>query len=59
MLVLIAKESEEFRTVRFEATEQDEPLEVPFTYVHLMPIEVQRIREGTLDEVQKILRKYI
>lgn len=56
---IIIKESEEFRTVRFEATEQDEPTEVPFTYVHLMPIEVQRIREGTLEEVQQILRRYI
>lgn len=59
MLALIAKESEEFRTVRFNPTEDDEPKEILFRYVHLLPIEAQRIREATLEEVQTILKRFI
>lgn len=59
MLALITKESEDFRTVRFNPTEEDEPKDLLFTYAHLMPIEVQRIRECTLEEVQNILKRFI
>ena len=59
MLALITKESDDFRTVRFNPTEDDIPKDTLFVYTHLMPIEVQRLRECTLEEVQQILRRYI
>lgn len=59
MPALISKDSDNFRTVRFDATTEDEPTDIPFTYVHLCPVEIQRIREATLEEVQQILRRYI
>ncbi len=59
MLAIVVKESEDFRTVRFNPTEEDEPKDLLFTYVHLMPIEVQRIREKSLEEVQNILKRFI
>lgn len=59
MLALITKESEELRTVRFNPTEEDVPQDKLFAYVHLMPVEVQRIKEWELNEVQKILKRFI
>lgn len=59
MLALIVKESEELRTVRFDAEEVEAPTDKPFTYTHLFPVEVQRLREATLDEVQTILKRFI
>lgn len=54
---IIYKESEETRVIIYDPVE--EPIDKPFTYVHLMPIEIQRIKEGTPEQVQSILRRYI
>ena len=56
---LIIKHSEVEREIIYNASEADEPLDKPCTYVHLMPIELDRIKNGTSEEVQKILRRYI
>lgn len=59
MPALIYKDEKDTRTVIYNATEADEPLDKMFTYVHLMPIEIDKIKNAKSEEVQKLLRKYI
>lgn len=56
---IVIKEPDDTRSIIYNASESDEPIDKPFTYVHPMPIEVERIQKATPEEVQKILRRYI
>ena len=59
MPALIIKHSETEREIIYDATDAEKPIDKPCTYVHMFPIEIQRIKEAKSEEVQKLLRKYI
>lgn len=59
MPALIIKHSETEREIIYDANQYTVPHWIDYRIVNLMPIEIQRIREATLEEVQKLLRKYI
>jgi hypothetical protein len=56
---IVIREPDDSRTIIYDASEADEPLEKLFRYVHLMPVEIQRIKEAKSEEVQQLLRRYI
>lgn len=59
MPALIIKHSETEREIIYNATEADEPSDKPSTYFYPMPAEIDKIKNATSEEVQKLLRKYI
>ena len=56
---LIIRHDDETREIRYDHNEKDVPLDTLYRVVHLMPIEIDRIKKGTPEEVQKILRLHI
>lgn len=59
MWALVIKKSENEREIRYNSDKFELLNNENYRIVHLCPVEIQRIREATLDEVQKILRRYI
>lgn len=56
---LVIRHSETEREIIYDADEDTAPLDTLYRIVHLMPIELDRIKNGTAEEVQKILRNFI
>lgn len=56
---LIIRHDDETREIRYDVKEWEEPTDVLYTRVHLMPIEMDRIKTAKSEEVQQILRRYI
>lgn len=56
---LIIRHDDETREIRYEAKEWEEPQEVLYREVHLCPVEIDRIKNASREEVQQILRRYI
>ena len=59
MSQIIIRHSESESEIRYDYKEWEEPENTLYRVVHLMPIEIDRIKKGTPEEVQKILRLHI
>lgn len=59
MSQLIIRHDDDTREIRYDVKEWEEPTDVLYTIVHLMPVELDRIMKGTPEEVQKILKLHI
>lgn len=56
---LIIRHNDETREIRYNVEEWEEPMDTLYTYAHLMPVEIERIKTAKTEEVQQILRRYI
>jgi len=56
---LIIRHDDETREIRYDVKEWEEPQEVLYTKVYMMPAELDRIQTASREEVQQILRRYI
>ena len=59
MPAMIIREPDDSRTIIYDASEADEPVDKLFQYFNLMPVEIDRIKNATREEVQQILKRYI
>ena len=59
MSQLIIRHDDETREVRYDVKEWEEPHDVLYTRIHMMPQEIDRIKNAKTEEVQQILRRYI
>lgn len=59
MSQLIIRHDDETREIRYNVKEWEEPQEVLYTRVYMMPVEIERIKTAKSEEVQQILRRYI
>ena len=56
---VIIRHSESEREIRYDHKEDDVPLDTLYKVVHLCPVEIERIKNASREEVQQILRRYI
>ena len=56
---IIIRHSETEREVLYNADEEKVPHDVLYRVVHMLPVEIDRIKNATSEEVQQILRRYI
>lgn len=59
MSQLIIRHDDETREIRYDVKEWEEPIDTLYTYAHLMPVEIERIKNASREEIQQILRRYI
>lgn len=56
---LVIKHSETEREVIYDASNVEEQPTKPYVYIHMMPVEIERIKNAKTEDVQNILRRYI
>ena len=59
MTQLIIKHSETEREVIYDASNIEEQPTKQYVYIHMMPVEIDRIKNAKTEDVQNILRRYI
>jgi len=56
---LVIKHSETEREVIYDSSNAEEQPTKPYVYIHMMPVEIERIKNTKTEDVQNILRRYI